>query len=227
MMRKSSMVPTQRSWPLTLSPASIFQYNERLVAPMYWKSIMGRRRWWSRAGEAEKTKSGFTVWVFAVFCRADEVGEFFNSQLSYSPRWLCSSLKFFFFFPFDSWILYCIINFGFENLWAQKRANNQNSFWQKIYDSCIEHTVHYSNCNSESREPCSTLTKSLARLARSVRISQLFLQDHLYPGYTLFISVTSGFSLLFVLYGLAFTSAGCPTGFHFSLSALILLVGNI
>ncbi len=164
---------------------------------------------------------GFTVWVFAVcFCRASEVGEFFNSQLFYSPRWLCSSLDLFWFFlfPFDGWILYCVINFGFENLWAQKRANNQNSFWQKRYDSCIERAVHYSNCNSESREPCSTLNKSLARLARSVRFPQLFLQDHLYPGYTFFISVTSGFSLLFVLYGLAFTSTGCPTGSHFSLS---------
>ena len=33
----------------------------------------------------------------ACFCRADEVGEFFNSQLFYSPRWLCSSLEVFFF----------------------------------------------------------------------------------------------------------------------------------
>jgi hypothetical protein len=42
------------------------------------------------------------VCVFAVcFCRAGEVGEFFNSQLFYSPRrWLCSSLDFFLLFCF-------------------------------------------------------------------------------------------------------------------------------
>ena len=160
------------------------------------------------------------MWVFAVcFCRASEVGEFFNSQSFYWPRWLCSSLDFFCFFCFfmmDGF--YCVINFGFENLLAQQRPTNQNSFWQNRYDSCIELAVHYSNCNSESREPCSTLNKSLARLGRSVRISQLFLQDHLYPGYTFFISVKSGFSILFVLYVLAFTSTGCPTGSHLSLS---------
>ncbi len=32
-MRESSIGPTPRSWPLTLSPASIFQSNKRSVAP--------------------------------------------------------------------------------------------------------------------------------------------------------------------------------------------------
>ena len=124
MMRKSSMVPTPRSWPLTLSPASIFQYNERSVAPTYGKSIMGiRRGWWSRAGEAEKTKSGFTVWVFAVcFCRASEVGEFFNSQLFYSPRWLCSSLDFFCFCFVSLWWMDFILCY---QLWIWKFMSSE------------------------------------------------------------------------------------------------------
>jgi hypothetical protein len=37
-------------------------------------------------------------------------------------------LLFLYLFPYDGWILCCVINFEFENLLAQKRANNPNSF---------------------------------------------------------------------------------------------------
>jgi hypothetical protein len=38
------------------------------------------------------------------------VGEFFNSQLFYSPRWLCSSLDFFFLFSYDGWMDFIVLS---------------------------------------------------------------------------------------------------------------------
>ena len=81
----------------------------------------------------------------------------------------------------------------------------ESAFARKRYDSCIEHAVRHSNCYSNMRWPCSTWNKSKVWPACLVRFQLYFLQDQLYPGDTFFMSVTAGFSLLFVLYGLAFT----------------------